>query len=94
MEALLRGRKPALGDADLRAAIAGAWRRIEQERLRRPPMSDGGAWHGLRRLLVPSMALACFLVGLCIGLSLEANFTYESALSDLASHPILAEFAP
>jgi hypothetical protein len=92
-EALLRGRRAALDEEELHAAIAGAWRRIERERFRLPPRRRS-AWRGLLRLLVPSMALACFLVGLCIGLSLEPTFTYDSTLSDLARHPLLAELAP
>jgi hypothetical protein len=92
---LLRGHKRTLSDADLRVTVEGAWRRIAQERARRQLSPAFAARRGLQRLLVPSAALLCFLLGIGIGLSLDLDANiYDSALSDLASHPIVAEIAP
>ena len=94
-EMLLRGHKHTLSDAELRATVDGAWRRIAEEGARRQPPPGFGARRGLHRLLVSSAAVLCFLVGLFIGLSLDLEGdVYDAALSDLASHPIVAEIAP
>jgi hypothetical protein len=94
-EILLRSHKRTLGDADLRATVDGAWCRIAQQRARRQILPGFAARRGLHRLLVPSAALLCFLLGLGIGLSLDPDANiYEAALSDLATHPIVAEIAP
>jgi hypothetical protein len=94
-EMLLRGHKRTLGDAELRATVDRAWRRIAQEPAPRHLLPGFAARRGLHRLLLPSAALLCFLLGLGIGLSLDPDANiYESALSDLASHPIVAEIAP
>jgi len=88
-ERLLRRRRAGLSDAQLSASIAGAWRRIEQRRFpARPPRRRQ------HPLLVPSLALLCFLCGLWIGVSLEFDDQYGAVMSDLASHPLIAELAP
>ena len=92
-EALLRGRTAHLSDRELHATIAGAWRRIEERRLGgRQVESRPHEWSGLGRLLVPALALGCFLLGLLIGMSWHPA-GYEFVLNDLASHP-MTELAP
>ena len=93
-ERLLRGQRAGLGDEELRASIAGAWRRIEQARFAPRPRRAATAGFALYRLLVPSLALVCLLCGLWIGQSLESPDLYGSALSGLARPPILAELDP
>ena len=93
MATALRDGRARMSDAELRSAIAGAWRRIEARTMRQAA-SAPRPLPALHRAWVPVLAaLACFLIGFVIGAA-QRPAGYESALSDLARHPILAELDP
>ena len=93
LTSVLRGGRARMSDAELRGAIAGAWQRIEARTLQQATSAPRPR-PLLHRLWVPALAaLACFLVGFVIGAA-QRPAGYESVLSELARHPMLAELEP